>query len=230
MSITKVIDVTFSVYSSKYSIRDNLKNVLSNYRTLAFDCETRSIFNPEDRKEAKEYLSTANTRDEFYKQAMVAVSSSGLSYPSITRTTHFILGSSRSHSYIFVCNDEDTEMFIWEALSRYEGLLLVHNSLFDLKIMMERVRRLPKNYVDTALMVKCMINHVNTWKAKVGLKGLMGSYYNPKWSMSAGDYEPKNLKDPSFILYCAIDGASCFYLYELILDEYENMRKEENNA
>ena len=220
-----VINVDFTLYTSNYGIRKNLPKLLARCNILSFDTEVRSIYNKEERAEAKEYLKDSDPTDKLYKQARVVSESSGLSYPSIVRTTHFIFGESRDKSHVVVCTTPEMEMFIWNLIVEYEGLLLVHNSLFDLKICYERTGKLPKNYKDTALMVKCLINHVNIWKAKVGLKELMGEYYPPKWSLLAGDYETINLKDEAFILYCAIDGCATWYLYELILVEMKNESK-----
>lgn len=214
-----MINVDFTLYTSSYSIRKQLPKLLERCDILSLDTETRSVYDKAERKEASEYLKDADHKDAYYRQARVVAESSGLSYPSIVRTTHFIFGESKDKSHVIVCTTPEMELFIWNLIADYNGLFLVHNSLFDLKIMYQRIGKLPKNYKDTALMVKCLINHVNIWKAKTGLKVLMGEYYNPKWSLLGEDYEPENLKHGDFIIYCSIDGAATFYLYELIQEE-----------
>ena len=218
MVTNKVIDVKYTLYTSSYNIRKQIAKLLERCNILAFDVETRSVYDKDERAEAKEYLKDSNPSDSLYKHARVVSESSGLSFPTLVRTTHFIFGESRDTSHVVVCTTPELEMFLWNLVADYKGKLLVHNSLFDLKIMFERAGKLPVNFYDTALMVKCLINHVNIWKAKTGLKVLMGEYYIPKWSLME-DYEPENLKKKDFIIYCAIDGASCFYLYELIQEE-----------
>lgn len=221
MSFDKIMEVDFIVYSSAYSIKVNLPKVLDKCKLLSFDTETRSVYKKNVREESIKYLKSTHEKDELYRQAMIVSSSSGLSYPSIVKTTHFIFGESKSFSHVVICDSEEKEMLVWKMILKYEGLLLIHNSLFDLKIMYQRLGEFPKNYVDTSLLVKCLINHVNIWKAKSGLKELMGSYYDPKWVLM-NDYEPENLKDPEFIKYCAIDGAATFYLWELIKQKLQN--------
>lgn len=224
MSFEPVKKVSWTLYTSTYAIRNTLPKVLKKHKLLSFDTETRSVYDKEARAEAKTYLKEGYVKDALYKQARVVAESSGLSYPSIVKTTHFVFGNSKDHSHVVVCDSAEKEMLVWKMLAEYEGLLLVHNSLFDLKIMYQRVGCLPKNYVDTALLVKCMINHVNIWKAKTGLKELMGGYYNPKWALM-NDYEPESLKLDSFIEYAAIDGAACYYLYEIIQEELKEFIK-----
>ena len=79
--------------------------------------------------------------------------------------------------------------------------------------MYNRVGCLPQNYVDTAIMSKCFMNHVNIWKAKASLKELMKNQYDPSWSIY-DEYEPENPKNPKFLKYCSIDGAATFNLWE----------------
>lgn len=222
------IKVDCVLHTSNYSIRKNLPALLKEFPLLSFDTEVRSVYDKAERLEAKEYLKDTNPLDPLYKQARVVMESSGLSFPSIVRTTHFIFGTSRSKSHVIVCTTPEIEMFIWNAIAEYEGKLIVHNSLFDLKIMYQRIGKMPKDFVDTALIIKCLINHVNIWKAKVGLKDLMGEYYDPKWVLM-DDYEPEDLKLPSFIMYAAIDGAATFHLYELVQEELAGESDDESD-
>lgn len=218
MTLPKIIDVSYEVYSSPYMIKKELNRLLRSNQIMSFDVECRSVYDKDTREEADTYLKNVSTNDDYYKQARLVSESSGLSFPSIVRTTHFIFGTSRSESVIFICETDEMEMYLWEKIAEYKGLILIHNSLFDLKIMYQRIRKLPQNFIDTALFVKSMINHVDIWKAKTGLKVLMANYYDPKWSLME-DYEPEDYKDKEFLNYCGIDGAACYYLYELILEE-----------
>ena len=143
---------------------------------------------------------------------MVAVSNSGLSYPELIKVTHFVFGISESESVIIICNDTITELKVWNWLSKFKGKLLIHNTLYDLKIMHNRIGVVPEDYEDTQLLAKCLINHALAWKAKVGLKELMADDYDPGWTL-IDDYEPEDLKDPRFLRYAAIDGAATFKLW-----------------
>ena len=223
--MNNIIDVEYVLYTSNYSIKMQLPKLLKKHKMLSFDTETRSVYNKETRKEASDYLKDSSPSDDLYRQARVVAESSGLSFPSIVNTTHFIFGESRYKSHVIVCSDEKLELFIWNLVADYEGKLLVHNALFDLKIMYQRTKRMPKNYVDTSLLVKCLINHVNIWKCKTSLKELMGVYYSPKWLLM-NDYEPVDLKNTKFLMYAAIDGSATYYLYELIQKQLE---EEKNN-
>lgn len=210
-----MINVTYEIASTNWTVRKIL-NQLEREPLLAFDTETAGVYSVEERELAKEALKVKQEND-VRKMAALIAANSGLSFPSLVNVTHFVFGTSEDHSKIIVANSEKEELTVWNWLAKYEGLLAIHNTLFDLKLMKHRVNCLPKNYEDTQLMAKCLTNNADSWKAKVGLKDLMGSHYDPAWTM-LDEYEPKNPKDPKFLIYAATDGAATYKLYQMILD------------
>jgi len=219
--VSNFIQVENIVLSSTYKIRNTLPKIFKDNDMLSLDVECRTVYTKPERDEAKAYLKDAATSDPYYKQARVVSASSGLSYPSIVRTTHFIFGISKNKVYTIICKTPEMELFIWELIADYVGTFLIHNTGFDLKICYERTGKLPKNIVDTMLLAKCLINHVNIWKAKTGLKELVGDYYPPSWSLFE-DYEPADLKGEKFLKYCGYDGSAVWTVYELMKEELRN--------
>lgn len=217
-----MIKVTYDVAATRFNIKKTIKS-LSEKEVMSFDTETSGVYPKQDRKLAQKLLDKDPdlTIDQIKSYRLVA-GNSGLSFPSLVSTTHFIFGLSNSHSVILIPDSSHTEMEIWEFVAYHEGLFLIHNALFDLQIMYNRIKKLPKNYVDTAIISKCFVNHVDVWKAKVSLKEMMKDQYDPSWSLY-DNYEPENPKDPKFLRYCAIDGCATFNLWE----EIEDHRKKE---
>ena len=215
MSYTKV---KYEVFNTLYNINKELRK-LSKLPVLGFDVETRSAYSVEEIEEAKALLKKPEEVDPDHLIHVKQVArSSGLSNPAIIVTTHFIFGLSEDETVILISHDERTEKAIWNWLVKYQGKLLIHNTGFDLKICYQRTKQIPVDYEDTQLLAKCYINNAENWKAKVGLKVLMGSYFNPKWSMFE-DYNIRNLNDKEFLDYCAIDGAAVVMLWNQ-LKEY----------
>lgn len=210
-----MIEVTRELCTSPWQIQQKLAKL--NAETLmAFDIETSGLYSKEQRKEALKLLDE-DLSLYHHKLVSIVANNSGLSFPSLSKTTHFVFGKSRSHSVVLVPPNHHTEILIWNWLRNYRGKLLIHNSLFDLKVMFHRIGDLPHDYDDTALMVKTLINNSDVWKAKIGLKDLMGEYYSPAWSVF-DSYEPENPLDTNFLDYAAIDGAATYHLHELILE------------
>ncbi len=218
------IKVKYDVHSTRYGINKALEQLFYQ-NVMSFDVETRGVYSKEERKEALELLKQQELPLDTKQLAMLVSHNNGLSFPSLIEVTHFVFGTHQDQSTILICDDPRLELRIWNWLSTYQGLLLVHNTLFDLKIMYNRVGKLPQHYEDTALLAKCLLNDVDTWRAKVGLKDLMAEQYDPSWTL-IDEYEPENLKDPKFLKYAAIDGAATFKLYNDIQQTLWDEREE----
>ena len=215
--LNSYIEVTYKAYATSYSINKALKE-LNTRVLLSYDCETQSIYSLEEREEAKCLLKESNMEPSDIRLSKLVAKSSGLSYPSLVKVTHFIFGISNHESVILIAHDRKTEMIIFDWMIAYRGKLLIHNSLFDLKIVYERTDKLPNDYEDTQLLAKTFLNHTEDWKAKTGLKHLMASQYDPKWEL-IDTYDIQDYKDEAFLRYCAIDGAATFKLYEELRNE-----------
>lgn len=220
-----IIHVNYEVASTPYKIGQILKK-LEMYDFLSFDTETQALYSQEEIKEAKnlikskEFSEYPRSDQKLLKQIAKV---SGLSNPFLVKVTHFIFGTSEDFSYILISTDHQTEQRIWNWLTTYKGKLAIHNSLFDLKIMYNRTHQLPINYEDTQIKAKCLINDADEYKARTGLKLLMGDYYDPKWALLDDEgYNSTDYKKESFLNYCAIDGAACYKLYTML----QNLPKE----
>jgi len=220
-----MIKVNYEVASTTFKIQTFLEK-LSSYDIISFDTETQSIYTKEERKQAdklvqlwkKDKQAEAEYPRNEQKLIRQIAKSSGLSYPELVKVTHFIFGVSESFSYIVICYDIQTELLIWNWLNNYKGKIVIHNALFDLKIDYHRTGKLPKNYDDTQLMAKVLLNDADEFEGKTGLKHLMGSYYDPKWTMLDEDgYDVVDYKNEAFLRYCAIDGCSCYLLHTLLI-------------
>ena len=214
------IKVTSTVHDTNWSIRKALK-ALETAEMLSFDTETQPVYDKATRDTAKGLLKAGITNIKERSHALLAANNSGLSHPSLVNVRHFIFGTSESSAVVLIVRTEAQELLVWNWLAEYEGTLLIHGALFDLKIMHHRIGKFPKHYEDTQLLAKSLINHVDVWEAKVGLKELMGTFYDPAWTLIE-DYEPANLLDPAFIRYSGIDGASCFLLYKQLQKHIKN--------
>jgi len=207
------IHVDYKIYNTDFTIKKALET-LNTRDIVSFDLETQSLYSKENKKEAKTLLKEG-VSTQYIKLCKLVARSSGLSNPRLIRCTHFIFGISRSESIIMISRSRKTEEMIFNWLAEFKGKVLVWNSLFDLKIMYERVKKLPKDYEDPMLLLKSLINDVDNWQSKVGLKDFAGAWYDPKWALDT-NYDNEDLKDEDFLRYCSIDGAATYYSYEII--------------
>ena len=215
------IEVSYDYHTTAYSIRKALAE-LSEHTMLSYDCEAQSQYSLEEKAEAKLLLkdSIDDLSPEDIRLCKLVAGSNGLSYPEIVKTTHFIFGTSESHSVILIANDMKTEQIIRDWLVAYTGKLLIHNALFDLKQVYLTTGKFPIDFEDTQLLAKTYLNHTETWKANSGLKHLMAQYYDPRWE-HIETYDIVDYKDPDFLRYCAVDGAATWKLYHQLLEHKE---------
>jgi hypothetical protein len=217
--LNKKIEVTYKVYSSEFTIKKALLE-LNTFKVLSFDLETQSLYSIANKIEAKELLKKDTLDPAFTKLCKQAAHSSGLSNPRLIKATHFIFGTSKESAIILIANSYKIEVKIFEWLAKFTGKVLIWNSLFDLKIMYERVNALPIDYEDPMLLLKSLINDTQAWNCKVGLKDVMAEYYDNKWCLIE-TYDVKDLKDKNFLRYCSIDAAATFYGWELLQERKE---------
>jgi hypothetical protein len=210
------LKVNYEVHANRWHIAKALEELMQR-DILSFDTETAGVYTKAERKEATAYLKQENLPVTSKGLALQVEANCGLSFPSLVTVTHFVFGINDHKSVIIVCDNPQLELFIWRWIAAYTGKLIIHNALFDLKIMYHRIKKYPQNYEDSQLLAKCLTNNVEVYKARVGLKDLMGTYYDPMWVL-VDEYEPEDLKNPKFIMYAAIDGAATMKLWYDIQD------------
>lgn len=211
--MNNIIEVSYTYYTTAYSIKKVLATLVD-VPIMSLDFETQATYTVAERKEAKELVKKHQSElsSEDLRLSKVVANCSGLSHPKITKITHVIFGLSESESIILVINNYVTMLQALHWIAKYQGKFLIHNSLFDLKLVHYHTGKLPKDVEDTQLAARCLVNHTQDWECKTGLKYLMAEYYDPKWSMIES-YDNPNYKDPNFLRYCSIDGAATFKLW-----------------
>ena len=218
--MSNFIEVTYDKYFTLVSALSALKELP--YQ-VSLDFETQSLYNKEEKAEAKKFLKEEELDRETEKFCKVVANSSGLSYPSITKITHMSIAWSDKDALVVVIPDMRTEMAILNWIVSSNHHFIIHNSLFDLKQVYVKTGKLPKKYDDSQLLAKSFINHSNIWKANVGLKELMSQYYDPKWCGIDG-YDDTDLKKESFLKYAAIDACATYLLWTQLQEEIEEKK------
>ena len=206
-----MFDVTYEMASTAAGINQKLQS-LETYDLLSLDTECCGIFSRDDRKYCEEHKEDTELSPKERNEHFLIANNSGLSYPSLTHTTHFIFGLSETHSVILVCFSDAQASAVWRWVAKQECMFIIHNASFDLLHMYQAIHKLPKKYEDSSLLAKCLMNNTVVYKARVGLKLLVGHMYKPAWSLF-DEYEPEDLLKPAFLEYCAIDGAAVIYLW-----------------
>ena len=109
------IEVKFKYYTTKYTISKALDKLLDR-KIMSLDFEDQSIYTVDERTEAKELVKKHQDElnSEDLRISKVVARCSGLSHPSIVKTTHVIFGLSEDEAIVLVVNDSKVEQFIMD--------------------------------------------------------------------------------------------------------------------
>lgn len=138
-----------------------------------------------------------------------------LDHPSHTTLTHLSVAWSESNAYVFILDNVKITRRILYWLTHTEVKQVWHNLSFDARQIHYRTGLFPINYEDSQLAAKCILNHVETYKAKTGLKELAGHMFGD-WGISADNFTLAQMYEPHVLKYAATDACACYWLWNSI--------------
>jgi len=210
----ETIEVTYETFGTSYGVQKLLDSLPD---TVGLDFEAASIFSAEQRKRMQTTLDSLDKDTDFeqYIDLRSKIASSALTHPQYVVVTHLVIAVSETKSYVIVVTSRRIEDIIMKWLVTTDRLQIWHNLSFDGRIIHHRTGLLPKNYEDTQIFAKTIINHVEVYKAKTGLKELAGAKYGD-WGISADNFVATNLWDKTVLDYAAIDGPATIWVFNSI--------------
>ncbi len=190
---------------------------------FAADFEVASKWTIKEKEKIKNIINTHKLSFKREKTLLQQLNSDGLSHPSLTSITHLSVAKSNKDSYVIICDSEPIRKLIFNFLSSYEKTQIWHNSVFDFKHIKYNTGLLPRKYIDTQLLSKCLLNDANPFRDLTGLKELMAYAYGD-WALSKDMFTLENMWEEDTIRYSATDSTSCFKLYEDIQADLTSWR------
>jgi len=209
-----------------YTFSDNLNTIIQvltslekRYDIIACDFEGCSRYTNHEKAVFKRYLKIYKEQlpKEEVRQITQFIESDGLSHPSLTYITHFQVAWNDHESFVAILPTERHRRWVFRWLVKTKIKQIWHNLSFDGKHIMHHTGKLPQNFEDTEVLAKTLLNHVETYKAKTGLKELMGYKYS-NWGLSSDIFNLNNIYDETLLKYSAIDACATYALYEEIME------------
>ena len=196
---------TISTISAAQALFDNLPD------TIALDFEVATRYTPAERASMQATLDDSPPKREriAIEQALRATA---LDHPYHCAVTHMSLAFSETHGYTFVFDTPELLDYVMNFLVTTSIRQVWHNASFDFKHIYFHTHKFPRNYEDTQILSKTLINHCNTFQARTGLKELAGHMYGA-WGISSDSFDLANLHDPHVHHYAAIDACATFWLW-----------------
>lgn len=142
----------------------------------------------------------------------------GLSHPSLTVVTHLSIACAEDEAKVIVCSNDAVRKVVFDFLTTTEKKQIWHNCAFDFKHIFHNTHRFPKNFIDTMLLCRVLLNNANGAKNEVGLKTLMGYAYG-SWAVAKDSFVLEEMWDEKMLQYAAVDSAATYKLYKDITSE-----------
>ena len=143
------------------------------------------------------------------------LSATALDHPSHSTITHCSIATSNNHAYVFVLNNKSITDYVLDFLITTPIKQVWHNASYDFQRLYYHTGKFPIDYEDSQILAKTLINHVDTFKARTGLKELQGHKYGA-WGISSDNFTLDQMYQPHVLHYAAIDAAATYDLWQYL--------------
>jgi len=207
------IEIEHSYSAIPYVILNKLNSLPD---TVACDFEAALRYRPDELEAWKLQLEEDKELSQADRIAINArLKATALSHPFHVVLTHFSIAWSDHEAFVAILETKKARDVVLQWLVTTDRLQIWHNASFDFKHIYYHTRKFPLRFEDTQLLAKTLVNHVDVWRAKVGLKELAEHVYGG-WGVSSELFTLANLRDKVLLKYAGVDACATFWLYEAI--------------
>lgn len=191
---------------------------LEKYSVIACDFETAVKYSEEDYERFRRVESDSSLPRYKRKLASAALKASAInSHPEHCVITHFSVAWSTKDSYVVITDTPELRELICSFLTTTNIRQVWHNAGYDFKFIKHNTNKLPKNYEDTLILARTLLNNVKQGKNSLSLKALAAKEYGD-WALSGDDFKAENIYNPQMIRYAAIDSCATMWIYERMMN------------
>jgi DNA polymerase I-like protein with 3'-5' exonuclease and polymerase domains len=214
--------VTYKSTRNAYQAKQWLES-LSKYPTIACDFEVALRYTSKELQVFNDELNDESTSYLRKRQLQALLKASALDHVSHTTITHLSVAWSDSDAYVFIVDSIPMQNLLLRFLVSTPIQQIWHNASFDFRHIHYYTNKFPPNYDDSQILAKTLINHVETYKAKTGLKELAGYKYG-SWGISADNFSLEQMYEPHVLKYAATDACATFWLWSYLQDYLKEPR------
>lgn len=222
MKVEHSIDVQYQSTSDPETAKAWL-NSLPEVFSADFETAVRYSKKVIEDAKAKMVDKTLPRREQVKYQAIA--NASALGHPSHCTITHCSIAYSEKDAYVFIIDDQPIADVVLDFLVETNKTQIWHNYAYDGRFLRYYAHKDAINVEDTQIFAKTLINHVEVFKARSGLKDLAGSWYGD-WGISADNFTIEQQYDEHVIKYAAIDACATFKLWEYLNEFIQSYKQE----
>ena len=173
-----------------------------------------------------------------YPQIAVDFETLDLTLPQLNKVTMVTLGWSLTKSIVIILDKPELLDYVMDWLVTIDNKQTYHNSLFDVRFILNHTGKLPKHIEDSQLLAAVYKNHVDPNKRKSGLKELAKypykdwasdktsfelfvdstGYSNPNLHYVGSNPTPHMYNLP-LIYYCGVDAQATTFVWQKFATE-----------
>jgi len=203
------IKVTYKSTTSAYTANQWLHSLPD---LIACDFEAAIKYTSNQLAEWQRQLDEEDLSKLERKHLESLLSATALDHPSHVVITHLQIAISETESYVLILDNKKITDLVLTFLVTTTKKQIWHNASYDFRLIYYFTGKMPLNYEDTALRAKCILNHVEIYQAKVGLKQLAGAHYGA-WAISPDHFTVDQMYDEKVLLYAATDSCATYWLW-----------------
>lgn len=224
MQVTRSIEVTYK-HTNDAVVAQKWINDLPDL--IAADLETAIRYSEEEVKQAKEDAANEKLPKADRIAATAIANATPLNHPYHCTITHCSIATSEKDALVFVIDNQEIADVVFDYLITTDAVQVWHNYSYDGRFIKYYGGGYPKNLQDTQILAKTLLNNVEVFKARTGLKDLAGGWYGD-WGIDSDHFTLDQQHNEKVIKYAAIDACATYklwgYLNEFISNEFANQQ------
>lgn len=184
---------------------------------ISVDLETAIRYSAETKQDAKNKMLDLGLPKKERINYQAIANATALGHPYHCTITHVNTAWSEKDAYVFIIDNKDIADVILNRLVTTTRKQIWHNYCYDGRFMRYYADADPIDIEDTQILAKTIINHVEVFKARTGLKELAGAWYGD-WGISSDNFTLEEQHNERVIEYSAIDACATFKLWQYLQD------------
>jgi hypothetical protein len=218
MKIPRSIQVNYQSTNDPNTAKQWLENLPD---LIAADLETAIRYTDNEIQEAKEKMNEESLPKKERIRYQAIAKATALGHPYHCTITHVNIAGSEEDAYVFIIDNKDIADVVLQFLVTTKKKQIWHNYCYDGRFMRYYADADPVDIEDTQILAKTLINHVETFKARTGLKELAGQWYGD-WGIDAENFTLAQQYDEKVLRYSAIDACATFKLWHYLQEFIQN--------
>lgn len=222
MEVTHSIQVNYRSTNNAEVAKEWLESLPE---LFAADLECAIRYSEEEIVDAKKKMSDEHLPKKERISYQAIANATALGHPYHCIITHCSVAWTDRDAYVFIIDNQELVDVLMDFLLSTKRTQVWHNYCYDGRFIRYYGGGDVINVEDTQILAKTLVNHVETFKARTGLKDLAGQWYGD-WAISADHFTIEQQYEEKVLRYAGTDACATYKLWGYL----QRWIAEENNG